>query len=75
MGWDKAAVEQLIGVPWAWSGEAREVAREAVFRDRPADDIPDADPPMPAPIPRQLKITTDMLEKSGSLQIAFAVGG
>eukprot|EP00972_Heterocapsa_arctica_P049122 7231407-Heterocapsa_arctica.AAC.1 len=60
--WDKDAIEQLIGVPWALDGEAREIVAGVVFRDHPADQIPDVDPPMPAPVPRQMKITNEMLE-------------
>eukprot|EP00972_Heterocapsa_arctica_P049109 7230469-Heterocapsa_arctica.AAC.1 len=39
--WDKKAIEQLMGVPWALDGEAREIAADVVFRDHPADRTPD----------------------------------
>eukprot|EP00972_Heterocapsa_arctica_P106748 15722966-Heterocapsa_arctica.AAC.1 len=35
------------------------------FRYQPPPGIPGPDPPMPAPVPRQIKITTEMLEKFG----------
>jgi hypothetical protein len=60
--WDKEAIERLTGVPWAWSGEARDMAHEPVFRDLPPDGVPDPDLQMPAPVPRQLKSTRDPRE-------------
>ena len=62
--WNRKAVEELKGTPWNWAGDAPDIANEA-FIPLDASRVRDPDPPMPAAVPRQLKITIEMLEKFG----------